>query len=97
MIDLGKLIKALPADVNKKLSLHDLKRVCDNYNSGVKPGDLVRINPKSKFSYEVAEIRNFPHGLMVGIYDEPPSKHVDFWNPNSLHRVTDSTDKGSIA
>lgn len=97
MIDLGKLINALPPDVNKKLSLHDLKRVCDNYNAGVRPGDRVKLGKESEFSYEVAEIRMFPHGLMVGIYDEPPSKHVDFWNSDSVYRVTDSTDRGSIA
>jgi hypothetical protein len=32
-LDLGRLIRSLPPDVNKKLSLHDLKRVCDNYNT----------------------------------------------------------------
>lgn len=47
-------------------------------------GDWVKINPNSTFEYEVAEIRRLPHGLMVGIYDEPPSKHVDFWNESSL-------------
>ena len=47
-------------------------------------GDWVKINPDSEYEYEVAEIRRFPHGFMVGIYDEPPSKHVDFWNASSL-------------
>jgi hypothetical protein len=47
-------------------------------------GDLVKIRPDAIYEYEVAEIRRFPHGFMVGIYDEPPSKHVDFWNASSL-------------
>lgn len=32
-LDLGRLISVLPPDVSKKVSLHDLKRVCDNYNT----------------------------------------------------------------
>ena len=28
--------------------------------------------------YKVAELKEFPHGLMIGIYDEPPSKHIDY-------------------
>jgi hypothetical protein len=45
-------------------------------------GDWVKLNPE--YEYEVAEIRRFPHGFMVGIYDERPSNHVDFWNASSL-------------
>jgi len=48
------------------------------------PGDLVKTSAASEAVYEVACIKPFPHGLMVGIYDEPPSKHVDFWNPKNL-------------
>lgn len=47
-------------------------------------GDWVKTSINSEFAYEVAEIRQFPHGKMVGIYDEPPSKHIDYWNPSSL-------------
>ena len=47
-------------------------------------GDWVKLNPDSEYEYEVAEISRFPHGFMVGIYDEPPSKHLDFWNASSL-------------
>ncbi len=47
-------------------------------------GDWVKTNPDSEYEYEVAEIRRLPHGFMVGIYDEPPSGHVDFWNAASL-------------
>ena len=36
-LDIGRLINSLPPDVNKKISLHDLKRVCDNYNTGPCP------------------------------------------------------------
>lgn len=94
-IDLGRLINSLPADVNKKLSLHDLKRVCDNYEAGVQPGDRVRIGSDSEYSYEVACIKRFPHGMMVGIYDEPPGKHVDYWNPTSLHKVNETIQQES--
>jgi len=34
--------------------------------------------------YEVAHQRDFPHGRMVGIFDEPPSRHVDYINPRNL-------------
>lgn len=34
--------------------------------------------------YEIARIEQFPHGLLVGIYDEPPSKHIDFIKPENL-------------
>lgn len=36
-LELQRLINSLPPDVNKKLSLHDLKRICDNYNTGACP------------------------------------------------------------
>lgn len=36
-LDLNRLINSLPDDVDKKLSLHDLKRISDNYNSGPCP------------------------------------------------------------
>lgn len=55
--------------------------------AGFRPGDLVTISEGSEYRYEVAAVERFPHGLMVGIYDEPPSKHVDYWNPGSLHHV----------
>ena len=34
--------------------------------------------------YEVAHIKMFGNGPMVGIYDEPPSKHIDYLKPGSL-------------
>lgn len=34
--------------------------------------------------WEVAHQKRFPHGMMIGIYDEPPSKHVDYLNPESV-------------
>lgn len=37
--------------------------------------------------YKVAEIKEFPHGIMVGIYDEPNSKHIDYLQPNSVNEV----------
>lgn len=37
--------------------------------------------------YKVAEIKEFPHGKMIGIYDEPPSNHIDYLNPSSVTQV----------
>lgn len=38
--------------------------------------------------YPVAEVRKFPHGFMVGIYDEKPHcDHIDFLNPESINEV----------
>ena len=35
--------------------------------------------------YEFAELKEYPHGLMVGIYDEKQkTNHIDFLNPESL-------------
>ena len=56
-------------------------------------GDWVRISPHGQWDYEVAEIKMYPHGPMIGIYDEPPSKHVDFWNPSSLTLARKPNDK----
>ena len=37
--------------------------------------------------YDVAEIKDFPHGVMIGIYDESKSKHMDYLSPNSVDEV----------
>lgn len=37
--------------------------------------------------YEVAEIKQFPHGKMIGIYDEKPSKHIDYLNYNNVKKA----------
>lgn len=37
--------------------------------------------------YEIAELKNFPHGLMIGIYDEPGRVHVDYLSPESVNKV----------
>ena len=37
--------------------------------------------------YEVAEIKEFPHGKMVGIFDDPKSNHIDFIKPESIREV----------
>lgn len=37
--------------------------------------------------YKVAEIKEFPHGYMIGIYDEPPTKHIDYINPTDANEV----------
>lgn len=37
--------------------------------------------------YEVAEIQASNLGAMIGIYDEPPSKHIDYINPENIEGV----------
>lgn len=38
--------------------------------------------------YEFAESKEFPHGIMVGIYDEKPkNNHIDYLKPDSLLKV----------
>lgn len=37
--------------------------------------------------YLVAEIKKFPHGVMIGIYDELNSKHIDYLQPHSVNEV----------
>ncbi len=37
--------------------------------------------------YEVAEIKLFPHGKMIGIFDEKPYSHIDYLNPSSVFLV----------
>lgn len=59
-------------------------------NTEIKPGDWVKTNPSSSEVYQVAEIKMFPHGPMVGIFDEPPSEHIDYWNPKSLTLVKEA-------
>ena len=39
--------------------------------------------------YDFATIKKFPHGVMVGIYDEPPSRHVDYLQPKNVRKVYD--------
>lgn len=37
--------------------------------------------------YKVAEYKKFPFGTAVGIYDEPPSNHIDYLNPANVDEV----------
>lgn len=38
--------------------------------------------------YEVADIKEFPFiGQMIGIYDEPPSKRIDYLRPSSVKKI----------
>ena len=37
--------------------------------------------------YKVANYKKTPMGKMVGIYDEPPSNHVDYLNPANVDEV----------
>lgn len=39
------------------------------------------------YFYKVAEIKRFPHGLMIGIYDENNSIHIDYLNPETVNKV----------
>lgn len=73
----------MPADDIREAALE-----MRHQKAGFRPGDMVTISEGSEYRYEVAAVERFPHGLMVGIYDEPPSKHVDYWNPGSLHHVS---------
>lgn len=45
-----------------------------------------------EYAYKVAGVKLFPHGYMVGIYDEPPSKHIDYLSPYSC-RVTSNWER----
>jgi hypothetical protein len=38
-LDLERLLKAVPPDVLKKISLHDLHRIAENYNASRPPAD----------------------------------------------------------
>ena len=47
----------------------------------------ISIGDKVRFAnaiYEVAEIADCSHGRFVGIYDEPPSKHIDYLKVESV-------------
>ena len=37
--------------------------------------------------YTVAEIKDFPHGKMIGIYDQPGTSHIDYLQPRSVKEV----------
>jgi len=37
--------------------------------------------------YEVSELPNFTNGFFIGIYDEPPTKHIDYLNPKNVMKV----------
>lgn len=37
--------------------------------------------------YEIACFKLFPHGWCIGIYDEPPGRHIDFLNPRGLSLI----------
>lgn len=60
------------------------KKVTEIKGRTIKAGDFVRY---AGSKYEVAEVKQFPHGPMIGIYDEPPSKHIDYLQPGSVARI----------
>lgn len=38
--------------------------------------------------YKVADLKEYPHGLMIGIYDEPGTRHIDYLRPDSVRYVS---------
>lgn len=55
----------------------------------MKKGDLIYY---AGARYEIAEIKPFPHGDMIGIYDEPPSKHIDYLQKSNVKKTIDCFD-----
>lgn len=47
----------------------------------LKPNDLVYY---AGSFYKFAEIKQFPHGQMIGIIDEPKTGHIDYLKPSSV-------------
>ncbi len=37
--------------------------------------------------YKVAEIKEFPHGIMIGIYDEYGTNHIDYLHPKDVRET----------
>jgi len=37
--------------------------------------------------YDFAELKYLPHGVMVGIYDDKPTNHIDYLNHENLSSV----------
>ena len=37
--------------------------------------------------YNIAEFKEFPHGIMIGIKDEFKTNHIDYINPDSVSKV----------
>lgn len=50
IMNLGKLMNAIPTDVKRKVSLHDIKRICDNYNATPHPASVAKagVRPKGR-------------------------------------------------
>lgn len=69
---------------NQKMRRALLNKVHELKSRIIQPGDKVRYGGEV---YEVAEMKKFAHGMMVGIYDEPPSKHIDYLNIGSVALV----------
>jgi hypothetical protein len=50
-------------------------------------GRAIKAGDKVKYAgsvWVVAHVKQFPHGPMIGIYDQPPGKHVDYIKPGSV-------------
>jgi len=39
------------------------------------------------YTYKFAEVKEFPHGVMIGIYDEHDTSHIDYLNPENCEIV----------
>ncbi len=70
--------------MRQKMALDHLGFVREPTSTEIKQGDIVVY---AGSEYEVAEVKQFPHGMMVGIYDEPPSFHVDYVREDSVEKI----------
>jgi len=52
--------------------------------SEIKNGDMVLF---AGYFYEVAEVKDFPHGKMIGIFDEKKTGHIDYVSPSSVSKL----------
>lgn len=55
--------------------------------TGFKSGDMVRFKSGDR-TYKVACVPMLPHGPMVGIFDNPPGTHIDYFKPQTLALVS---------
>lgn len=63
----------------------DLKKLSSHDSGFEKAKDL---EDNGRAYYEFAELKEYPHGLMVGIYDEKPkNNHIDYISPERLLKV----------
>ena len=54
--------------------------------------ETINLQPGNEVCFEgnfyiVAEVKVFPHGKMVGIYNEPQNKHIRYIDPKDIFIV----------